>query len=219
MRLSSFAWAPAALALWLAACGGSAFSTAPGVDDGGTTGSGSGGSSGGSSSGSSSGAASDGGVTPDGPGAAESGAAETGATEGGAIEGGVAEGGPATGGVTCGPSTECSGTTPVCCLGQATTPTCAHLECGCATQLECASDLDCTATLTPRCCINKVTDATCASGHEVARCAAACLNGAQQLCDPNAQKLQCTAGTQCSTSGGDLSNVNLPNDGLYGVCN
>jgi hypothetical protein len=217
--LSWFAWPPATLAVWLAACGGPAFSTARGVgDDGGAGASSSGGgSSSGSSSGGSSGATGDGGGT-DGPAGVESGAAEAGPGEGGAIEGGFAEGGPANPGVPCGPSTDCSGATPVCCLGSGTTPSCAHAQCGCATQLECASDFDCTSTLAPTCCINKVADATCTASHEVARCAAACLNGAQHLCDPNAQKQQCTVGTQCSTSGGDLSNVNLPNDGLYGVC-
>jgi len=201
----------------MAACGGSAFSTAPGAGDGGGTGSSSGGagSGSGSSSGSSSGAASDGGGTPDGPAAVEAGVGEAGAVAGG-IEGGVAYGGPVSAGVRCGDTMTCGTATPVCCITSAG-PQCAHLECGCSTQLQCANDADCAATALS-CCIQSVTDATCAAGHFVARCAAGCTNGAQHLCDPTSPDNACGAGRQCSTSGGDLQSVGLPQDGVYGVC-
>jgi hypothetical protein len=135
----------------------------------------------------------------------------------GSVQDGASDGGEGgTTGVTCGPQTTCSGITPVCCLG-GTGPACAHVQCGCETQIECASDRDCQAPM-GACCIDKRTDATCPnSDHFVARCALACVNGASHLCDPNAQVSQCLAGT-CSTNASDLQNVGLPAGPEYGVC-
>jgi len=61
-------------------------------------------------------------------------------------------------------------------------------------------------------------DSTCASasGHWVAACATACV-GTTRLCDPNAQKVQCAVGAQCSTDTTDLEAVGLPGP-PYGVC-
>ena len=145
----------------------------------------------------------------------QEGAVEGGPLESGSLEGSPGEAGPSAG-VTCGQQLTCSGTTPVCCLGS-TTPSCAHLECGCDTQLACASDLDCSLP-TGVCCIGNVQDSTCGQGHPVAACAAVCSGGQSHLCDPNAQKIQCLAGKQCSTDSGDLQNVGLPPGPLYGVC-
>ena len=135
----------------------------------------------------------------------------------GAVEGSLPEGstGSPEAGVPCGPQATCSGNTPVCCLG--TTPACAHQNCGCTTQLACASDLDCQLPAGV-CCIDNVKDSTCSSGHFSAACAVACSGGQSHLCDPASPTLQCLAGKQCSTNSGDLQNVGLPPGSLYGVC-
>jgi hypothetical protein len=109
----------------------------------------------------------------------------------------------------------CAGTTPVCCAGA--TFDCAHVQCGCTTQLECATNADCGG-LVPFCCINdRPPDATCSSNHPVARCEPACLNGARQMCDPNATTDSCINAT-CSNDMGDLGNAGLPANVGYGVC-
>jgi hypothetical protein len=134
----------------------------------------------------------------------------------GGSEGGGSEGGPdmGAGSVHCGPAT-CSGVTPVCCA--ASSFTCAHVQCGCTTQLECSSNADCSS-LAPVCCVNRrAADLTCASNHFVARCAVACTNGALEMCDPNSRTDTCV-NAQCSSDSGDLANVGLPANGGYGVC-
>jgi hypothetical protein len=133
--------------------------------------------------------------------------------EGGSADGGPGEGGPATG-VRCGQENACSGATPVCCLGTSA-PACAHQECGCNTQLDCASDGDCK--LTEVCCIGNVKDANCNAGHFVATCGVTCPVGQSHLCDPNAPTSQCIVGKTCSTSSSDLQSVGLP-PAPYGVC-
>jgi hypothetical protein len=115
-------------------------------------------------------------------------------------------------GVACGGST-CSGTTPVCCAGAS--PTCAHQECGCETQLECASEKNCPITA-PFCCIDNRSDLTCSAGHFISRCAPACLNGSNRLCSP-AAVASCGTGV-CTTDPGDLSGVGLPANAGFGVC-
>lgn len=135
--------------------------------------------------------------------------------DGGALEGGSdanpAEAGSSSG-VKCGPNV-CAGITPVCCAAGSQ---CAHVECGCGTQLECARDLDCPASQ-PVCCINTLQDLTCAGGHFVAACATGCRSGGMQMCDPGGSQQQCLNG-QCSTDSGDLSNAGLPPNLGFGVC-
>jgi hypothetical protein len=116
--------------------------------------------------------------------------------------------------VACGP-TACSGDAPVCCAS-AQPPACAHVNCGCETQLECSRDIDCSGT-TRVCCIDVRQDAACAAGHFVARCAVACLMGAQQLCNPALSRNPCLSG-QCSQDSGDLQAVGLPANLGFGVC-
>lgn len=145
-------------------------------------------------------------------GTTEGDAPESGAAEGGSADGASGDGGPATG-VVCGAQLACSGTTPVCCLSTSA-PSCAHTNCGCDTQLACASDADCK--LTGVCCIGNVKDSTCGSGHFAAACAVACLGSQSHLCNPNASG-QCLGGKTCSTNAGDLQNVGLP-AAPYGVC-
>jgi hypothetical protein len=116
--------------------------------------------------------------------------------------------------VACG-GTQCSGDTPVCCASSQPT-SCAHVDCGCGTQLECSRDADC-AGLTRVCCIDLRMDAPCPAGHFVARCAVACVNGSMQLCNPALLRPTCLNGS-CSSDSGDLSNVGLPAAAGFGVC-
>lgn len=207
MRIPSLGWALAWVVAGAVACGGSSFTTAGGGDDGGSS---SGGAADSGGSGGEAGGGSDSGGSPD-----SAPSVEAGSGEGGSGEAGTIEGGPGAA-IQCGPSVQCSGTTPICCLGN-TGASCAHVECGCQTQLECTSDIDCQLP-TAMCCIDQRPDATCGGGHFVARCAGACIGGAQHLCDPNAQKIQCAPGAQCSSDQSDLQNVGLPPYPGYGVC-
>ncbi len=185
--------------VWLvAACGGNSFTQGP------PTGGGAG----------DSGARETGGPSPD----ASGGGPSLDASGGGRSDGSSAEAGDSgaspNASIPCG-SKACSGTTPVCCLG--TTPDCAHLQCGCATTLNCASDADCSP-LTPVCCIGKRTpDATCATPRTASRCEVACLTGTVQMCDPAANTQTCITG-QCSSDSGDLQSAGLPANDGYGVC-
>jgi hypothetical protein len=115
----------------------------------------------------------------------------------------------------CAGGAACSGTTPVCCLPMSGSASCAHEQCGCDTQLACASDKDCMLP-TALCCIGNEKDSVCSQGHFVAACATTCPGGSSHLCQPGAA-LQCAAGKQCSTNSGDLQNVGLPPT-PYGVC-
>jgi hypothetical protein len=126
----------------------------------------------------------DGASTPEG--AAEASGPESGTPEASSVEGGSegGDGGSGDAGVPCGQGLACSGTTPVCCLPSGGGPSCAHQECGCNTQLACASDLDCQIPL-GLCCIGDVKDSTCGQGHFAAACAAACLGSESHLCDPS----------------------------------
>ncbi|THD46081.1 MAG: hypothetical protein E8A46_27555 [Bradyrhizobium sp.] len=214
MRIPSLAWVLAWVVACSVACGGSTFTTAGAGDDGGTASSSGGSADSGGSSGEA-GGDDDSGGSPDAVPGGEGGSGEAGGGEGGSGEAGSVEGGPGLA-IQCGPQTQCSGATPVCCLGAAGA-SCAHAECGCETQLECTSDLDCQLP-TALCCIDQRQDATCAAGHFAAKCAAACLNGASHLCDPNSQKIQCAPGAQCSNDQSDLQNVGLPAFPGYGVC-
>jgi hypothetical protein len=182
---------------WVIACGGSVFSTAPGDAGGVDTGSGETGSP----------------EAGGGPGGPDGNPDSTDAMGGIFLEGSVFETGPTGPSIPCGPQISCAGATQVCCL-PAAGPSCAHDQCGCATELHCASDADCTLP-NGACCIQNRPDAACASGHFVARCAAACLNGSSRICNPSAPR--CPA-QQCSTDGGDLQNVGLPMGDTYGVC-
>ncbi|HEY6461051.1 MAG TPA: hypothetical protein VIY73_12895 [Polyangiaceae bacterium] len=116
-------------------------------------------------------------------------------------------------GVPCGSATTCSGTTPVCCFASSG-PSCAHLECGCNVQLDCASDADCPVAALGLCCVGSTQDATCTNGHPHARCMAQCSGGTKEMCDPAAPT--CSNGS-CSTDTSDLQNVGLP-AGPYGIC-
>jgi hypothetical protein len=122
-------------------------------------------------------------------------------------------GGP---GVSCGAAMSCSGATPVCCL-TSNSASCAHQECGCNTQLGCASDSDCQLPAAV-CCIGDTKDPNCDTGHFVSVCQAACMGGESQLCDPGVGTIQCLNGNACSTNSGDLQKVDLPPGPPYGVC-
>jgi hypothetical protein len=189
-------------------CGGSAFSSGAGSDAS-TAADGTSGSDG-------AGPGIEGGPAGDASSSGSSSGGEAGTGGSGGGEAGAVDGATPLSPVRCGAALTCSGSTPVCCLSSP--PTCAHLECGCSTQLECASDLDCPLPTLGTCCIDNRNDAACASGHIVARCSLSCSGGAQQLCDPNAATLQCPSGQQCSPDSGDLQNVGLPSGQGYGVC-
>lgn len=124
--------------------------------------------------------------------------------------------GPA--GTYCGPGLVCTGADmqqgTICCVAGDNPPSyqCAGAECGCATQLACSSDAECG--VGTHCCIDNRKDTACSNGHWVARCQAVCLG--DQLCDPTGPGTQCLAMKACSP---DASNVGLPANAGFGVCN
>jgi len=132
------------------------------------------------------------------------------------VEGGPGEAGPV--GTFCGAGPVCTGTGgqqgTVCCVTNGNPPSyaCAGAECGCATQLDCSSDTDCTGSL--RCCIANRNDVACTAGHFVARCQATCPTGERHMCTPGAP-----AGTCLGPCSGDTTNVGLPAGAGFGVCN
>ena len=203
MRLISHGVAGACALVLMAACGGSGASISDAGDDGGRGG-----------GDAADGASGESGGQGDGSGGTD-GALDVGA-EGG--DGGGGDGGPSMAGTYCGPNLVCTGMQPqqgtICCVstGGGMQYSCAAVECGCDTQLECARDANCQNGA--MCCIGNRQDANCATGHYVATCQAACTNGQQHMCDPNAQQLQCANGQMCSS---DTGGVNLPVTG-FGVC-
>jgi hypothetical protein len=191
MQCARILWTSASAVLltclgYVGGCGGSAFTS--GGTDGGS----------GSPSDASSEAAPE--AAPDGPPSDSAGSSGGGDGEAGSS------------GVQCG-ATVCTGTAPLCCA--TTSPTCAHVNCGCTTELACTSDAECGGAQ-PVCCISQVMDAVCPSGRLLARCSITCGGDAARLC--TAADTACPSGRTCSMDSGDLQNVGLPSGQGIGVC-
>ena len=122
----------------------------------------------------------------------------------------------------CGPGNLCEGDTPICCYASNTNMfSCAHQECGCATQLACRQRSDCGASEV--CCASMTMSSACgatAAGHTVSACSAStdCKPPTSRvLCDP-AGANPCPAGLTCKVDAASLAPVGLVPGYGFGVC-